>query len=95
MLRIRIRDPVPVRPLDPGPGREKKSGSGSGMNNPDEQSESLEATFRVQILKFFDAVLESGMERIRIRDGKNSDRGSGMEKVRIRDKHHGSATLPI
>jgi hypothetical protein len=33
------------------------------------------------------------MEKIRIRDGKNSDPGSRMEKIRIRDKHLGSATL--
>jgi hypothetical protein len=33
------------------------------------------------------------MEKIRIRDGKNSDSGSGMEKIRIRDKHPESATL--
>jgi hypothetical protein len=35
ILRIRIRDPVPFWPLDPGFGMDKKSGSGSGMNNPD------------------------------------------------------------
>jgi hypothetical protein len=46
VLRIRIRDPVPFRPLDPGSsaffrpldpgsGMGKKIGSGSGMNNPD------------------------------------------------------------
>ena len=40
----------------------------------------------------------SGMEKIRIRDGKNSNPGwkkfeSGMKKIRIRDKHPGSATL--
>jgi hypothetical protein len=32
VLRIRIRDPVPVWPLDPGSGIGKMSGSGSGMN---------------------------------------------------------------
>ncbi len=42
VLRIRIRDPVPFLPLDPGSGMGKKSGSGSGMNNPDHISESLE-----------------------------------------------------
>jgi hypothetical protein len=35
----------------------------------------------------------SGMEKIRIQDGKNSDPGPGMEKIWIRDKHPGSATL--
>jgi hypothetical protein len=35
VLRIRFRDPVPFRPLDPGSGMGKKSGSGSGINNPD------------------------------------------------------------
>jgi hypothetical protein len=38
------------------------------------------------------------MEKIRIRDGKNSDPGwkkfgSGMKKIRIRDKLAGSATM--
>ncbi len=35
VLRIRIRDPVPSWPLDPGSGMGRKSASGSGMNNPD------------------------------------------------------------
>ncbi len=37
---VRIRDPVPFRPLDLASGMGKKSGSGSGMNNPDHLSES-------------------------------------------------------
>jgi hypothetical protein len=45
------------------------------MNNPDHISGSLETIFWVKILKFFDADLGSGMEKIRIRDGKNSDPG--------------------
>ncbi len=45
VLRIRIRDPVPFWPLDPGSGMGKKSGSGSGMNNPDQVSESLKIIF--------------------------------------------------
>jgi hypothetical protein len=49
----------------------KKSGSGSGMNNPDHISKSLETIFWVKILKLFDADPESGLEKIRIRDGKN------------------------
>ncbi len=47
-------------------------------------SESLETIFRVKILNFFDADPGSGMEKIPIRDGKNSEPGSGMEKIRIR-----------
>jgi hypothetical protein len=44
-LRIRIRDPVPFRPLDPDSGMGKKSGSGSGMSNQDHISASLETGF--------------------------------------------------
>jgi hypothetical protein len=36
--------------------------------------------FWVKILKFFDADPGSGMEKIRIRDGKKSDPGSGIGK---------------
>ncbi len=63
------------------------------MNNPDHISESLETICWVIILKFFDADTGSGMEKFRIRDGKNF--GSEMEKFgsEIRDKHPGSATL--
>jgi hypothetical protein len=43
------------------------------MNNPDHISESLESIFWVKILKFFDADPGFGMEKIRIRDVKNSD----------------------
>jgi hypothetical protein len=58
----------------------KESESGSGMNNPDHISESLETIFLVKILKFFGVYpgwekFGSGMEIIRIRDGKNSDPG--------------------
>jgi hypothetical protein len=53
----------------------KMSGSGSGMNNPDNISESLETIFWVKILQFFDADKGSRMEKIWIRDGKNSDPG--------------------
>ncbi len=35
VLRIRIRDPMPLGPLDPGSGMGEKSEPGSGMNNPD------------------------------------------------------------
>jgi hypothetical protein len=64
--------------VDPGSGAFLTPGS--GMNNPDHISESLETIFWVKIFKFFDADPGSGMEKIRIRDGKNSDPGSGMEK---------------
>ncbi len=73
----------------------KKSGSGSGMNNPDHISESLETIFWFKIIKFFDAdpgsgmeKFGSGMEKIRIRDGKNPGPGSGINNV-----YPGSATL--
>jgi hypothetical protein len=55
------------------------------MNNPDHISESLETFF---LVKYFDADLESGMEKNRIRDPGWKKFGSG-----IRDKHPGSATL--
>jgi hypothetical protein len=48
------------------------------MNNPDHISGSLETIFWVKILKFFDADPGSGMEKIRIRDGKNSEPESGI-----------------
>jgi hypothetical protein len=56
VLRIRILDPVPFGPLDPGSGMAEKSGSGSGMNKPDHISESLETILGFKYLcKFFDA----------------------------------------
>jgi hypothetical protein len=50
------------------------------MNNPDHISECLEKFVGVKILTFFDAdrgwkKFGSGMEKIRIRDGKNSESG--------------------
>jgi hypothetical protein len=64
--------------------------SGSGMNNPDHIFESLDTIFWVKILKFFDAdpgwkKFGSGMEKIRTRNGKNSDPGSG---INIPDPRH-------
>jgi len=60
---------------------DKKSGadpgSVSGMNNPDHISESLETIFWVKILKFFDADPGSGIEKMRIRDGKTRFRDPG------------------
>ncbi len=55
------------------------------MNNPDHISESLETIFWVKILKFFYADPASGMEKIRIMDGKKW----------IRDKHPRFATLRV
>jgi hypothetical protein len=55
------------------------------MNNPDHISECLETIFRVKQLKFFDADPVSGMEKIQIRDAKNSDPVSG---INIPDPQH-------
>jgi hypothetical protein len=65
------------------PGWEKVSirirDTGSGMNNPDhiflELRNHFFAFFGVKILKFFDEHPGSGMETVRIRDGKKSDPG--------------------
>ncbi len=69
------------------------------MKIEDHISERLETFFRVKILKFFDAdpgsgnrvgkksYPGSGMEKIRIRDGKNSDPGSAS---RLRNTAHKS-----
>jgi hypothetical protein len=80
VLRIRIRDPVPFWPRDPGwvKNQDLDPGSRSGMNNTDHISESLDTFFWVKILKFFDA-----------------DPGCNKFRSGIRDKHPGSATLPI
>jgi hypothetical protein len=45
------------------------------MNNQDHISENLETIFWVKILKFFDADPGCGLEKIRIRGGKNLDPG--------------------
>jgi hypothetical protein len=62
----------------------KKSGSVSGMKSPDHISESLETIFFLG-LKYLNSLMRirepgwkkfgSGMEKIRIRDGKNLDPG--------------------
>jgi hypothetical protein len=57
--------------LTPGSGMGKKIRI--RIKNPDHISESLETIFWVKILKIFDADPGSGMEKIWIRDGKNSD----------------------
>jgi hypothetical protein len=63
----------------------KKSASGSEMNNPDQIFWSLKPFFWVKILQFFDTDPGSGMETVRIRDGKKSDPGSG---INIPDPQH-------
>jgi hypothetical protein len=56
---------VPFLPLGPGSRNWGKiSRSGSGINISDHISESLETTFWVKILKFFDADPGSGMEKM-------------------------------
>jgi hypothetical protein len=49
------------------------------MNNPDHISESLETIFWAKILKFFDADLGSGKEKIQIRDPGWEKLGSGIK----------------
>ena len=44
---LRIRDPVPFSPRDPGMG--KKTGSGSGINNPDHISQRFKNNFLMRI----------------------------------------------
>jgi hypothetical protein len=55
------------------------------MNNLDHISESLETIFSFKILKFLDADPGSGMEKIRIRNGKYLDPRSG---INIPDPQH-------
>ncbi len=85
VLRIRIRDPVPFWPLDPGwiKNQDPDPGSESGTNNPDHISDtgSLETIFWVKILEFSDSDPGSGIENIRIWDPGWKIFGSG-----IRDK---------
>jgi hypothetical protein len=78
VLRIRIRDPVPFGPLDPGWIKNKNLDPGSGMNIPDHISESIETIVGVKVLKLFDADPDSGSRNL-------LEPGSGMEKIRIRD----------
>ncbi len=94
------RQHVFVGVADPGSGAFLTPGS--GMINPDRISRANKPIFWVKTLKLFDGYPGSGMENIRIRDGKHSDPGwktldpgwktfgSGMENIRIRDKHPGS-----
>jgi hypothetical protein len=63
----------------------KKSESGSGMNNPYHISKSFETFFWIKLRKFFDVNPVSGMEKIRIRNGKYSDPGS---EINFPDPQH-------
>jgi hypothetical protein len=83
VLGIRIRDPGLGAFLTPGSGIRdgRKSASGSGIRDEQPGSYFLELRnhffcfFGVEILKFFDEDPGSGMETVRIRDGKKSDPG--------------------
>ncbi len=85
---LRIRDPVPFWPLDPGWVDSQHPDTGSGINKPDHIFYSLETIFLFFWgLKYLNSL-------IRLRDPGWRQFGSGMENSRIRDKHPGSATLP-
>ncbi len=85
-MRVWIRDPKfgAFLTLDPGSGMGKKQdpdpGSAPGMSNPDHISQELKNSIWVEILKFFDVDLGSGMEKFRIRDKyPGSDRNTEIE----------------
>ncbi len=66
----------------------RKSASGSAIRDEQPGSYFLELRnhfFWIKILIFFDADPGSGMEKVRIRDGKKSDPGSG---INIPDPQH-------
>ncbi len=63
VLRIRIRDPVPFWPLDPGSGMGRKSASGSGIR--DEQPGSYFLELRNHFLIFFGLKYFNSLMRIR------------------------------
>ena len=91
--KISVADPDPGSSafLTPGSGKGKETVSGSGMNNSGSYFRELRNQFFwVKILELLTRIWDpgSGMEKFRIRDGKNSDLGIG-----IWDKHHESATL--
>jgi hypothetical protein len=70
--------------LTPGSGVGRKSAFGSGIRDEQPVSYFLELRNHILVflglkkLKFFDADPGSGMETVRIRDGKKSDPGSGI-----------------
>jgi len=75
---LRIRDPVPYWPRDPGLVKNHDPDPGWTIGS---YSESLETIFWFKMLQFCNSDL--GWEKF----------GSGMEKIHIRDKHPGSAKL--
>jgi hypothetical protein len=84
---LRIRDPVPFRPLDPGWVKNQQ-----GIRIRDKQPGSYcrelrNKFFLVKILKFFDADSRSGMEKIQIRDLGWKKLVSGL-RVNILDPQH-------
>jgi hypothetical protein len=85
ILTSSVADPDPGSGAGSGIVKNRDPDAGSGMNNPYRISETLETIFGVQIFKLFDADLGSGMEKIQIRDGKNSDPGYG---INIPDPQH-------
>ncbi len=69
-------------------GESQHPDPGSGMNNPDyflELRNHFLLFLGLKYLKFFDEDPGSGMETVRIRDGKKSDPGSG---INIPDPPH-------
>jgi hypothetical protein len=80
VMRIRIRDPMPFWPLEPGSGMVKKSGSGFGVNinNTDHISESLNNFFfGLKYWNSFMWIRDPRWENFGsgIRNGKKSDPG--------------------
>jgi hypothetical protein len=69
-----VADPVPFWPLDPGWVKNQDPNPG-WTTRKSYIPELRNKNFWVKILKFFDADPGSGMEKIRIRDGKNPDPG--------------------
>ncbi len=69
---LQIWDPVHFWPLDPGYVKSQDPGWTTRIIFP----KVWIPFFMVKILKFCDADTGSGMEKIQIRDGKNSDPGS-------------------
>jgi hypothetical protein len=73
VLRIRIRDPVPFWPLDPGSGMGRKSASGSGIRDEQPGSYFLELRNHFFGLKYLNSL-------IRIRDPGWRQFGSGIRE---------------
>jgi hypothetical protein len=82
---LRIRDPVPFWPLDPGSGTGKKQDPDPGWITRIIFPRALKTIFWVKIPKLSDADPESRIEKIRIRDGKFSNPEFG---INIPDPQH-------